>query len=85
MTMPPNVRPTKTQVLHSLQGPRKVTQRLPHRSGGSHETSASGGTRVCSDTIPKARGFEDDGGPQRDAIIASSTVDATLGMPAMTM
>ena len=42
----------------------------------SHETSASGGTRVCSDTIPKARGFEDDGGPQRDAIIASSTVDA---------
>ena len=42
----------------------------------SHETSASGGTRVCSDTIPKARGFDDDGGPQRDAIIASSTVDA---------
>ena len=29
-----------------------------------------------SDTIPKARGFDDDGGPQRDAIIASSTVDA---------
>ena len=42
----------------------------------SHETSASGGTRVRSDTIPKARGFDDDGGPQRDAIIASSTVDA---------